>query len=127
MQDFQQRKKVRRKLYSRNAVIILAIVTIFLVRGAYEVMQKKHQSEVALLDAQSELKEAQAHEAELAADRGLLDSDAGVEREIREKYSVAKPGEHVAIIVDTAPTTTATTTQPESVWTKIGNWFKKVF
>lgn len=126
MQDFQHRKKVRRKLYSRNAVIVLGLVTLLIVRGAYGVLKKEHQSALALTDAELQLKTAQANQATLASNVALLHTDAGVEQEIREKYSVVKAGESVAIIVDNDEATT-TPIIHKTIWQKIGDWFKNIF
>ena len=126
MKDFQQRKKVRRLLYSRNVIIVLCIVTILLVRGAWGVMQKDIESKKNVALVQKQLEEAQKKNQELTKQIALLSTEEGIESEIRQKFSVSKEGEHVVVIVNPQPATT-TGEETRGFWGRIGDWFKKIF
>ena len=71
-----------------------------------------------------ELQNIQDREVFLNSEINRLSTDEGVEEEIRSKYSVAKPGEELIVIVGTTSTTSATTTKGESLWNKFLGLFK---
>ena len=106
-------------------LVVLAIVAGFLLRGTYMVIQK----DVASNQYVDSLKAKQAalvdHEAELKASISRLKTDDGIDQEIKDKFSVALPGEHVAVIVDPkVPTSSASTTSNHwytSLWRSIKN------
>ncbi len=87
-------------LTSRVAFFVLLMVTIFLIRGAWGVYQKQVQSSADLLRVKESLGEAQKREIELTQAIEHLQTSEGVEREIREKFNVARSGENVIMIVD---------------------------
>lgn len=127
MKDFQQRKKVRRVLYSRNVIIVLSIITILLVRGAFGVMQKNIESKknVALLNTQ--LEDARVKNQELTKNIAILSTEEGVESEIRQKFSVSKDGEQVAVIVDPKPVPRDEKADNGGLWGSVKSWFLGLF
>lgn len=126
MQDFQQRKKIRKILYSRNAVIALAIVTVFLLKGVVGVIQKDIESRRNVAITESELKTAQARNEELTKNIELLSTQAGVESEIRQKFSVSKEGEEVAVIVDTPKASSTNTEKKRGFWATLFDFFAHI-
>lgn len=127
MRDFQQRKKVRKILYSRNSVIVLAVVTVFLARGAIGVLQKNWESKKNVEMVELQLAEARVKSAELKRDISLINTEAGMEREIRQKFSVSKGGEQVAIVVEPRPTSTNVDQTPNGFWASVVAWFRGLF
>jgi cell division protein FtsB len=128
MMDFQQKKRVRKMLYSRNVVIALAVVTLLLLRGVVDVVGKERQSENDVVVANEQLAQAKLRNQQLTSDTASLATVAGMDRAIRQEFSVAKPGEEVAFIVDspTVPSPVATST-PVGFWGSILNWFGHIF
>lgn len=128
MIDFQQKKKVRKLLYSRNVVIALTVVTLLLLRGVVNVIGKERQSENDVTVASEQLAQAQVRNQQLTSDTASLTTVAGMDRAIRQEFSVAKPGEEVAFIVDSpsTPQPVATST-PVGFWGSILNWFGHIF
>lgn len=114
-------------MYSRNAVIALAIITVFLLKGVVGVIQKDIESRknVALMEA--ELNAAKARNAELIKNIELLNTQAGVESEIRQKFSVSKEGEEVAVIVDTPKSSTTNTDEQKGFFGSIIDFFTHIF
>lgn len=127
MKDFQQRKKVRKILYSRNVIIVLCVVTILLVRGAWGVMEKNLESKKNVVLLEDQLSEARKKNEELSKHIAILNTEEGVESEIRQKFSVSKEGEQVAVIIDPKPLAETGPVEKESIFVRIGNWFSKLF
>lgn len=127
MKDFQQRKKIRKILYSRNVVIVLGIITILLVRGAYGVMEKNIESKKNVVLLEKQLEEARNKNADLTKKISILNTDEGVESEIRQKFSVSKEGEQVAVIVDPKVSLEEPPSPKKGFWGQMGGWFFGLF
>jgi len=113
---FQERKKLRKILYSKISLVILAVMLFFVGKGAWGIHQK---AQIAISErniAQRSLLELEARTVELQASLIRLKSDIGVEEEIRQKYSVVRPGEEVVVIVDDRAK------KSENSKVGIGNW-----
>ena len=102
MFDFYERRKLRRVLYSKGAILLLAVVVVFLARAAAEVYPKEREAARRSAEQAAELSELRERERTLTAELGRLSTSRGVEAELREKYDVAKPGERVIVILDSA-------------------------
>jgi len=126
MDEFQRKKKFHRYFYSKLSVVILAILTIFLIRGAVSVIQKERQSKENLEKIEAELILANERQKKLEEDIDTLSTPTGIEGEIRSKYNVKREGEDVIIVVD-PETNVKNDSTSVSFWSKIGNWFKKLF
>lgn len=127
MQDFQQRKKIRKILHSRNTVILLALITFFLVKGVVGVVQKNIETRKNLSLVEQELMLAKARNEELIKNMELLSTQAGVESEIRQKFSVGKEGEEVAVIVDPVKATSSNDVSRKGFWSTILDFFTHIF
>jgi cell division protein FtsB len=124
MLEFQQKRKIRRILYSPVSLIALAVVAVVFARGAWNVYQKESASGDYLAQAQTELTKVSATDAQLAQSVASLQTEQGVEADIRQKFRVVKPGEQIAVIVDTsASDTPAAATSTPGFWA----WFRHFF
>jgi len=127
MHEFQQKQKIRRILYSRSSLIVAVIVTTFFLRGAWGVWQKQKESRAKLAETEVALVVAQNRQAVLSQNIERLNTTEGMEREIRERFSVKKPGEDVILVVESPEATTSITVESQSVWSKIELWFAGFF
>lgn len=127
MYDFQQRNKIRKFVYSKIAVLILLIITIFLVRGAYSVLKKERESSKNVESVEQRLELAREKHDELDDSIDLLKTESGIEREIRNKFSVTKGEEEVAVIIDQEGQTEVSNTEKKGFWGKAVSWFGSLF
>jgi len=100
MLDFQQKRKVRKVLYSRLTIFLLLVIVLFLVRATYHIYTTEKMSAdnyAAVLRNFNDLKTRQAM---LGSQIDKLSTESGQEEEIRSKFSVAKPGEAVVMVID---------------------------
>lgn len=117
MKQFQQKKRIRRILYSPIVLLILAIITVLLIRGCFGVYNKQKTSEANLERERMELQKLATRENSLSSSLNYLKTDQGVENEIRSKFRAVREGEKVAVIIDDQPTTSySTTTQEHGFW-----------
>ena len=98
--DFRERSKLRRVLYAKPTIILLALVVALFLHGAWGAYQKSQEAMAKRAKAEQELAGLLAREKELEENIARLSSEVGIEAEIRERFMVAKEGENVIIITD---------------------------
>lgn len=124
MLDFHQKRKVRAVMYHRATLIILSILVLLSIHSVWSVYQKKSISEQAKNVALKHTEELRSREGELQANIGRLKIDTGVEEEIRSKFTVAKDGENMVVVVDDLKV--GTSSSYTSFWQKIKDFFTRI-
>lgn len=107
MLELQAKQKWRKRLYSRPIFVILLLMTVLGIKGTVNVYEKKLESEENLRKITEEVGAMRERELQLAAQIGRLETDQGVEEEIRKKFSVVKDGEQMVVLVDDESATSA--------------------
>ena len=120
MKELQRKQKIKKRLYSIPALVVLLLVTILSIRGAYSVVGKDQESSHYVDQLKTKMADLTAREAELKTEIARMNTNEGVNTVIKEKFSVSEPGEHVAIIVDQP--TSSTTTPVDNL-----NWFQELW
>jgi cell division protein FtsB len=117
MRELQERQKIKKRLYSKPVLLILVAVTLLIMRGTYVVMKKERESARVVAVLQAKADELALRQTELKTSITRLETDEGIEGEIKERFNVSRPGEYVVVIVDAKDkaSTTATTT---TLWYK---------
>lgn len=100
MRQFQQRQKVRARLYSKPVLIVLLVVTIFMIKAVFNIYTKYKESKLEKQIVLDRLNELKNREEGLKKDIIDLQSPEGQEEEIRKKFNVSKPFEKVVVIVE---------------------------
>lgn len=100
MIPFQERKKLRKILYAKATLGVLFVLSVIVARGAWQVYQKAAIARAERVEAESSLGELVSRTKGLEESIDRLKSERGVEEEIRQKFTVARPGEEVVIVVD---------------------------
>jgi cell division protein FtsB len=113
--DFEQRKRVKRVLFSKATSVILAIILILLGRITWRIYQKERDSRDRVTQLTREAGELENRRDDLATSLTRLKTDRGAEDEIRTKFAVVKEGERIIQIVEPHGTT-STTTEPKKGW-----------
>ena len=99
MLDFRERFRLRKVLYAKPTIIIMAVFAVLFLHAAWG-MHKKSLDAIQKRDkALEELHALESRQAELESDIARLSSDRGVEEEIRDRFMVAKDGEKVMIVI----------------------------
>jgi cell division protein FtsB len=100
VKELRQRQRLRRFLYSWLSLGVLAITTFFLVKGAFGIITIERESAARVRDLESEAAVLALREEELKDEIERLKTPEGVIDAIKDKFSVTREGEYVAIIVD---------------------------
>ncbi len=100
MREFSQKRKIKRILYSPLVLIILFIILFFIAKGSLGVYKKYSLSKDRLETSQGELGVLEDKKDNIVNKIDRLQTETGIEKEIRSKFSVAREGEKVIVIVD---------------------------
>lgn len=124
MLEFQQKRKIRRVVYSRITIFILLLILLLILNGVWSVYQKQQYTKDNLDKVSSDLKNLKARESNLSKEIDWLKTSGGAEAEIREKFGLIKPGEEVITIVDQDEQVTDSAEAGRTFWQKVWNWLQ---
>ena len=100
MREFRQKRQFREMLYSRPTLFVLLVVLFLTARAAYNMYGKEIESGERAARAQTELQNLRERKSQVTKAIQQLNTPEGMEREIRDDFRVAKPGEHLVVLVD---------------------------
>jgi cell division protein FtsB len=125
MIEFQEKRRIKRMLYSKPVIFVLVVLIVFLLNAVWNVYQKRQIAKDNYVKIADNLKRLQAREKILSSEIERIKLDEGIEEEIRERYGLVKPGEEVLVIVsdNTAQVSTSTSANT-SLWQKIKKWLE---
>jgi hypothetical protein len=126
VQEFREKKRWRKFLYSNWTVLGLLVIAVVLAKGTWGIYVKEQEAVRGRTEIENQVASLQARQVFLQAEVKKLGTESGVEREIREKFDVKKPGEDVVVIVNST-TTAAEPAKDASIKDKMENWVKAWF
>lgn len=100
MIPFQDRKRIRKILYSKSSLLVLILLLLIAGNGAWNIHQKYKTATIERDIAHRALFDMEARTELLRASLAHLETERGIEEEVRQKYTVAKKGEEVVVVVD---------------------------
>ena len=123
MNNFRPQDRRQKKFFLWLAVAVLAVLIAVVLRGAWGAFFKERESRFYRNDATSRMLALEERERTLKADMKRLNTDSGLEAEIRKRFNVVKEGEKVIVLID-APASGETGEFPkEGIWQRIKEWF----
>ena len=124
--EFKDKQKTKRFFYSKIVIFIIVVVIVTLIPGVYGIYIKGQESAKDRAAAERELADLKTREEMLSSRLNYVNTDRGLEEEIREKFNVAKQGESVIVLVD-KPVVASTTENDANIFRAMWNKIKKVF
>lgn len=100
MLEFYKRRKLKRVIYSWPVLLLMLIPVGYFMTVAGRAYLKEREAHENMLAATAELGRLKERQTMLNAEIARLSSDRGIEEELRDKYEVGKPGEHMILLVD---------------------------
>jgi cell division protein FtsB len=126
MREFQDKRKIQRRLYSKVTIVALFILVALMAKGTWNVYVKAQDSRRNSELSEKEFETLQARHDFLKAQIESLNTTAGKEKEIRQNFQVSKEGEKLVVIVDST-STVDTHVEEEGTMHKIWNGFLNIF
>lgn len=99
MLEFQRKRKTQKFIYSYFSIAILIIVIFLLSKSIFGLYSKAQASIDARKQSEHEYKELSARYDYVKGEIERLRTKEGIEEEVREKFSVVKPGEKLIVLV----------------------------
>jgi len=124
MTDFQQKKQFKKVIYSKISFVILFILVVFLGKSAYDIYGKYKISSENYISIKKDYDSLKERFNMLNSEIDRLQTDIGMEGEIRSKFNVAKPGETVVTIINGSSTLTNTNNQGKDFWSNLWGIFQ---
>ena len=125
MKEFQHNNENNKGIYSKWVLLLLLVLIAIAVKGLVNIYTKESASREEMNLVNSKNSALQQRYDELSNRVNDLKTDQGLEKEIRSKFDVVKPGEQVILVVDKS--IPAPIPQETSVIKKIWNGVVKVF
>lgn len=105
MREFERKRIIKNRVYSKFTTLILLVVLGFLVSGTLDIYEKANQSEKQLDLAAARLAKLEEQQISLENKIETLQSEVGIEEQIRSRFYLAKEGERAVFIIDQEPET----------------------
>ncbi len=102
MKEFQERRVLRKYVFSKITFIFLSVLAVFLAYSTIKIYLRSRDAVGANQLVEKEIKDLNAKKSELSDAVKRLQTEEGAEQEIRSKFPVQKPGENAVIIVNSA-------------------------
>lgn len=113
MFDFHEKRKIRSWLFSYPAIAVLLILSFFLAGSVHERYQKERETAAKRDERAAELDALRARTDALEAQVAFMQSERGIEEEIRSRYDAVRDGERMVVIVPHEAALAASTAQRE--------------
>lgn len=111
--------KLQKVIYSVPFLLGLAVLVVLVMSSAWSMFQKKESTQRTVERLQAEEQELEERR-DIVSNAALdISTERGLESEIREKFSVAKEGERVIVLIDDEDQPASTTDQEENWWQSI--------
>jgi len=98
--DFRKKQKINKFIYSRPFIIVFFLITAFFAYTVINIIPKVIETRNNKNMVKAEFENLTNREEKLKLDTERIQSENGIEENLREKFRVAKDGEGLIIIVD---------------------------
>lgn len=123
MREFEKKTRYRNIVNSRWALIPLLVLFVLLANSTWNVYQKNKLILSDLKIAESKLTKANERRDELASAAKSLETDRGIEGEIRDRLQMVKEGEKELVIVEEAENPDQFVSTEKTILQKIIDFF----
>ena len=120
--DYKEKKIVKKIIYSRITIFVVALLLIFVLRGTWNVYKEAKITQENKKIAKLELNELKMRSYLIQSQIADLKTFEGKEKEIRNKFQVAKKGEKMIMIIGKKDDYSGTKFN-ESFWNKLKQFF----
>ena len=125
MSRLKNKNKIKKVIYSWPVLVLLFLMILLVGKGVWGVYKSEKISRQSRQLSGEEYKRLQDRSDLISLEIEMLETEKGIEAEIRDKFRVVKEGEQLAIIINSADELKEQVKEEkEKFWTKILNLFK---
>lgn len=122
MLEFQEKRKIKKFIYSKITLFILLVLILLTLKATWGVYTKYSLTKENMEKSATNAEKLLARQDFLESEIDRLQTPAGVEQEIREKYGLVKEGEEVIVILPAEQDIDVKAEAPKSWWQKMKFW-----
>ncbi|MFC1614938.1 septum formation initiator family protein [Patescibacteria group bacterium] len=100
MKKFIPKHRWQNVVFSKAALVLLFIVILFAGNAAWNMYQKYRESKELKDRALTQLHELENRKQNLTENIEKLETERGIEEELRKRFGIVKEGEEVVIVID---------------------------
>ena len=100
MRNFQEKSKLRHIMQSKPVLVLLGIIILIFAWSIIQLIGKAGETAKNRKIAEDKIIELHKGKEKLSSDIAKLNTDSGIEENIREKFGLAKEGKSMIVIVE---------------------------
>jgi len=126
MKKFIPKHRWQNVVFSKAALVVMFVVILFAGNAAWNMYQKYKESKELKDRALVQLQELEKREKNLTENIENLQTERGIEEELRKRFGIVKEGEEVVIVIDNPESETNKQINEEnkSLWSNFLRIFK---
>ena len=124
MGDFKRKKRLHHVLYSPAISVLLVVLLLLGVRAAWSAYGKSKEARTSLAETERQYESLGGRKDYLESETEYLATSRGKEEALRNRYSVARSGEALVIIVDGSSTASTSGEKGGGFWGRIWEFFR---
>lgn len=125
MLDYQDKRILKKIIYSKITILIIFIFVILVAKSSSNAYMEQRLTRENLSIAQQELEELDSRRENIETKISDLNTTEGIEKEIRNKFRVAKEGEEMILIIDKDGDIDNLSSNKDGFWSKFLRFLKK--
>jgi cell division protein FtsB len=119
----REKYRIRRFLFSKVTLLVLFVLVVVFAKGTWGAYQKSEYAKENRERAEVQLAELTEREDKLEVELQRLETERGLEEEVRQKFDVGREGEHLVVLVDSPQAGTAEKSESGSLWQRFKGLF----
>jgi cell division protein FtsB len=100
MRQFEQKRKIKKFIYSKFVILVLVFILGFLIKGNIGIYTKYRESLSRKNSANVQLVKLSDRQKNIEEKIVNLETRVGIEEELRNRFSIAKEGEKMVVIIE---------------------------
>ena len=124
MANFQEKKNHKNFFHSKPVLVVLSLLLVLFLLNVIKLANKAVETKRNKEIAQAKITELQEQKVKLESNIQKLNTEKGIEENIREKFGLAKEGEGMIVIVDDENKSTTENTEKKGGFLE---FLKKMF
>ncbi len=119
MLQLREKRIIRKILFGRVTVVVLLILVIIIARGTWNMYQKSQFAQGSRNKAEKQLLILQKRKESLEVELARLNTQRGIESELRQKFDVGRKGEHLIVLVDAPEKNQSATIKKRNIFIRV--------
>ena len=125
MREFKEKRRIRRFLFGRVTIFVLALLFLLIASATWSVFGKYKETRTNRSNAETNLLELENRASNLEEEIAELETPRGVEEQIRQNFGFVKEGERMIVIVEpSVPERDSQGVNTGGVWSTLLNLFR---